>query len=90
MKLLFQDEVDYVPGKTQRSEDKEKTALEMERLREERKIAQEQKAIERANKPKREKPKPDPNQEWEVEAIKGINSVVYFEYYLPVTYLSYL
>jgi len=71
-KKFDEDEVEYQPKQTQRAEDKEKTAAEIEQLRQERLAREEKKLEERANRPVKPRPVVDPNKEWEVEAIKGI------------------
>lgn len=69
-KALDVDEVEYKPAETERSKAKEETQAELDRQREERRILEERKQEEKANKPK--KPAPARKVEYEVEKITGV------------------
>ena len=62
-----EDEVDYVPQKTKREEEKEKAEIELEERRQEIKSEQVRKELEKASRPK--KPAPPKKTEWEVEMV---------------------
>jgi len=66
-KKYDEDEVEYQPQKTQRAEDKEKTAQEIEERRQQLKSEAVRKELEKASRPK--KPAAPRQTEWEVEMI---------------------
>ena len=69
-KKFDEDEVEYVPAKTKRDEEKEKTLEALETKRIERKMQEEKKIEEKANRPA--KKRTPARTEWEVEGIKGM------------------
>ncbi len=66
------EELNWKPEPTQRSEEKEKHERELEQRREERRMWAEEKMIEKMNRPKKSPKKVNKNKEWAVEAIKGV------------------
>jgi len=69
-KAFDEDEVEYKPKETERAKAKEDAQVELERAREERRILEEKKLEERANRPV--KPQAPRKTEYEVEKIQGI------------------
>ena len=70
-KKYDEDEEEYKPAKTKREEEKERNLEELERQRHERKIMEEQKLAEKANRPAKPRAPRPANKEYEVECIKG-------------------
>merc|ERR1712141_172315 len=84
-KKYDEDEVEYQPQKTQRAEDKEKTAQEIEERRQQLKSEAVRKELEKASRPK--KPAPPKKTEWEVEMITKMK-VMEDETYYKVKWLG--
>ena len=74
-KKYDEDEVEYQPQKTQRAEDKEKTAQEIEERRQQLKSEAVRKELEKASRPK--KPAAPRQTEWEVEMITKMKVTKY-------------